>query len=124
MQKANIIGLPGNPLLHQSQGEQNKDTSDEAQNFIPKGFKTDLKIHKIGFITRNILITILFGFIYYVLVKWNGDVMALWKTMYFSLITQTTLGYDWLLPKKPIYYFVNAIHLILIWSMIVFEFVY
>lgn len=94
------------------------------QSFIPKSFRLDATSKKIGFITRNLLLTFFFGLLYIFILRLNKDTMPIWKVFYFSLITQTTLGYDWMLPSKPIYYGINALHLIILWSMIIFEFVY
>lgn len=100
------------------------DNTDKLTNLTPKSFKFDITSKKLGFITRNLLLTLFFGLIYIIVLRFNGDKMPIWKVMYFSLITQTTLGYDWMLPDKAIYYGINALHLILMWCMIIFEFVY
>jgi hypothetical protein len=102
----------------------NTDKLTNLTNLTPKSFKFDITSKKIGFITRNLLLTLLFGLIYIIVLRFNGNKMPAWKVMYFSLITQTTLGYDWMLPDKAIYYGINALHLILMWCMIIFEFVY
>lgn len=122
MQKQHITNIEINRKPNQTQ-DNNKSIS-KLSDIIPKGYGWDLTTKKIGFITRNILLCLLFGFIYYFLLRNNNVETEWWKPFYFSLITQTTLGYDWLLPKEGIYYGVNSIHLILIWSMIIFEFMY
>ena len=104
--------------------KNNSDNDSDIKNLTPVGFKFDLNSKKIGFITRNLLLTLLFGIIYIVVLRINGNKMPVWRVMYFSLITQTTLGYDWMLPNKPIYYGINALHLIFMWCMIIFEFLY
>ena len=97
---------------------------ENVTSFIPKGYEFILSKSKIGFITRNLILTLLFACIYTIVLRWNNNKTPMWKAAYFSLITQTTLGYDWMLPKKPIYYFVNSLQLLAMWSMIIFQFVY
>lgn len=79
---------------------------------------------KISFLIKNIAITLIFGAIYLIIARINGDKLEAWMSYYFSLITQTTLGYDWYLPKRPIYYAVNSVQMILVWLMIFFELIY
>ena len=86
--------------------------------------KSDNSTQKVSFLIKNISITLLFGAIYLVIARYYGDPLKPWMSYYFSLITQTTLGYDWYLPKKPIYYAINSIQMILVWLLVFFEFIF
>jgi quinol-cytochrome oxidoreductase complex cytochrome b subunit len=76
---------------------------------------------KISSIIKAVSITLIFGAIYLIVARWQGDPLEPWMSYYHSLITQTTLGYDWYLPKKAIYYGINSIQMILVWLFVLFE---
>lgn len=99
-------------------GDQKPDT------YVPSGYKFKITTSKVGFIMRNLALTTGFGLVYVAMGRVLGDSIPLWRAMYFSLITQSTLGYDWMLPKRPIYYAVNSLQLVGLWAMIIFHFIY
>ncbi len=83
--------------------------------------KTDDYAKKISTLIKAVSITLLFGAIYLIAARYNKDPLEPWMSYYHSLITQTTLGYDWYLPKKPIYYAINSVQMILVWVFVFFE---
>lgn len=83
--------------------------------------KTRDNVEKISTLIKAVSITLIFGAIYLIVARYYGDPLEPWMSYYFSLITQTTLGYDWYLPKRGIYYFINSIQMIIVWLFVFFE---
>jgi quinol-cytochrome oxidoreductase complex cytochrome b subunit len=78
---------------------------------------------KLSSIIKAVSITLIFGALYLIIARYYNDPLEPWMSYYHSLITQTTLGYDWYLPKKPLYFAVNSIQMILVWVFVLFELV-
>ena len=83
--------------------------------------KADNTVKKLSLLIKAVSITLIFGAIYLIVARYYGDPLDPWMSYYFSLITQTTLGYDWYLPKRGVYYLVNSIQLVTVWLYVYFD---
>lgn len=90
------------------------------EDFIPSNISLKLSDNKLSFLFKNVGLTILFGLLYYlaVIVMDHTHIQSFWMCMYFSLVTQTTLGYGWYLPEGTLYRIINTAQMLILWFMI------
>jgi len=62
--------------------------------------KSQHKGFKLSFFKKNIVLVILFGLLYYLDSVYNGNYNSLFNCFYYSLVTQTTVGFGDIIPKE------------------------